>query len=73
MSTESMEAMHDTAPVYKEPSRADRLGKRMGLGDWAFTGLTQVLLIVWSIIIGATGYCFKKLMASQRDFGGSDE
>lgn len=31
------------------------------------------LLIVWSIIIGATGYCFKKLMASQRDFGGSDE
>lgn len=51
MSTESMEALHDTAPAFKEPSRADRLGKRMGLGDWAFTGLTQVLLIVWSIMV----------------------
>jgi len=31
------------------------------------------MLIVWSIIIGATGYCFKKLMTSQRDFGSSEE
>ena len=32
-------------------SRSDRLGKRLGLGDWAFTGLTQILLIVWAVMV----------------------
>jgi hypothetical protein len=31
------------------------------------------MLAVWSVIIGNTGYCFWKLLSSERQFGGGDE
>lgn len=31
------------------------------------------LVVVWGIIIAATGYCFKKLLTSQRRFDPSDD
>lgn len=29
-----------------------------------------MIVIVWGIILSATGYCFYKLLGSDRDFGG---
>lgn len=34
---------------------------------WAF------MAIVWAVIIGMTGYCFYKLLTSERQLGGPDE
>ncbi len=31
------------------------------------------MLLVWGLIIGNTGYCFWKLLVSERQFGGADE
>ena len=33
------------------PKRSERIAKRIGLGDWAFTSLSQTLLIVWAILV----------------------
>lgn len=31
------------------------------------------MLLVWAVIIGMTGYCFAKLVTSDRRLGGEDE
>lgn len=30
------------------------------------------MLTAWAVIIGATGYCFWKLLTSERDLGGGE-
>ena len=32
-----------------------------------------LMLMVWAFILVATGYCFYKLLSSERQFGDSDE
>jgi hypothetical protein len=32
-----------------------------------------LMLSVWAVIFTVTGYCFYKLLTSQRQFGGGDE
>lgn len=31
------------------------------------------MVIVWAVIIGMTGYCFWKLLTSERQLGGGEE
>ena len=33
------------------PTRSDRIARRLGLGDWAFTGVSQILLIAWAVLV----------------------
>jgi hypothetical protein len=38
----------------------------MTMAAWAF------MLSVWGLIIGSTGYCFWKLLTSEKQLGGDD-
>jgi N-acetylglucosamine transport system permease protein len=38
-------------PIPKVPSRSQRLAVRMGLGDVAFAGIAQLLLILWAVMV----------------------
>src|SRR4051812_42278118 len=48
MTQEALETRAGPEPVV---SRSERIGRRLGLGDWAFTGITQLLLIVWAFLV----------------------
>ncbi len=32
-------------------SRSERIGRKLGLGDWAFSGVSQLLLLVWAFLV----------------------
>jgi N-acetylglucosamine transport system permease protein len=38
-------------PIQKAPTRSQRLAVRMGLGDWAFAGIAQLLLMLWAVMV----------------------
>lgn len=38
-------------PTEVVPRRSERIARRLGLGDWAFNGISQTLLIVWAILV----------------------
>ena len=33
------------------PRRGERIARRLGLGDWAFEGISQPLLILWAVLV----------------------
>jgi hypothetical protein len=37
------------------------------------TQAVLLMAIVWAVIFGSTGYCFYKLLTSDRQFGGTEE
>jgi hypothetical protein len=37
------------------------------------TSAWMLMLSVWAVILAATGYCFYKLLTSERQFGDSDD
>ncbi|HEY7031965.1 MAG TPA: carbohydrate ABC transporter permease [Thermomicrobiales bacterium] len=45
MSVEAIQTAQDV------PRRSHRLATRFGLGDWAFAGIAQFLLVVWAIMV----------------------
>ncbi len=47
----TQEALEGPVGPVKTVSRSERIGRKLGLGDWAFTGITQVLLLVWTFLV----------------------
>ncbi|HRA47262.1 MAG TPA: carbohydrate ABC transporter permease [Thermomicrobiales bacterium] len=40
-----------TAAEAVNVGRVERVGRRLGLGDWAFSGLTQAFLLLWTVMV----------------------
>jgi N-acetylglucosamine transport system permease protein len=47
----TQQALETTETIARVPSRSERIGRKLGLGDWAMTGGIQLILIVWAILV----------------------